>query len=233
MPRSPWRDGVDVIGTYRRDREAAESMIVGVQAAGARATVLALDLAESDPYADFAERVGRVARDEFGRDTIDFLVNNAGIGVFAPFAQTTTDQFDAQVHVNVRGPFFVTQALAHLLPAGGRVLNVSTAVVRGVVPGLSAYAASKGGVEVLTRYLAVELAERGIRVNTVVGGAVDTEFGDGMMQSDVARESALETIALGRVAVPDDITAAIPHILSDGFGWATGATIDVSGGQSL
>jgi NAD(P)-dependent dehydrogenase (short-subunit alcohol dehydrogenase family) len=172
-------------------------------------------------------------RERFGVETFDHLVNNAGIGSYAPYAQTTPEQFDELVQVNLRAPFFLTQALLPLINEGGRVLNVTTALTRGVVPGMSAYAATKGAIEVLTRYQAVELADRSIRVNTLMGGAAATGFGGGMMRSPDVRELAAHTIAQGRIAEIDDITAAVPAILSDAFQWATGSIIDVSGGQSL
>ena len=116
---------------------------------------------------------------------------------------------------------------------GGRILHVTTALTRGVVPGMSAYAATKAAIEVLSRYQAVELADRSIRVNTLMGGAVETDFGGGMMRSPQVQDLAAHTIAQGRIATVDDITAAVPAILSDAFGWATGAIMDMSGGQSL
>ncbi len=113
------------------------------------------------------------------------------------------------------------------------MLNVTTALTRGVVPGMSAYAAVKGAVEVLTRYQAVELADRSIAVNALMGGAVDTDFGGGIMHSPQVQDLAAHTIAWNRIAAVDDIAAAVPAILSDGFRWATGSIVDLSGGQSV
>ncbi|GAA2597923.1 SDR family oxidoreductase [Winogradskya consettensis] len=213
------RAGVAVLGTYRTGSPGPD--------------FVRLDVTELDTFPEFVTAVRETLRDRFGVETFDYLVNNAGIGTYAPYAQTTPEQFDELVAVNLKAPFFLTQALLPLINDGGRVLNVTTALTRGVVPGMSAYAATKGAIEVLTRYQAVELADRGIRVNTLMGGAVATDFGGGMMRSPEVQQLAAHTIAQGRIAETDDITAAVPAILSDAFQWATGSIIDLSGGQSL
>ncbi|WP_250007858.1 SDR family NAD(P)-dependent oxidoreductase [Actinoplanes sp. M2I2] len=216
------KSGVDVVGTYRTSDPA-----------GAGFPMLPLDVTEVATFGAFTESLRETVARHFGADRIDHLVNNAGIGTFAPYAQTTPEQFDELVGVNLKGPFFLTQALLPLIADGGRILNVTTALTRGVVPGMSAYAATKGAIEVLTRYQAVELADRSIRVNTLMGGAVLTDFGGGIMRAPQVQELAARTIAHGRIAEVGDIVAAVPAILSDAFGWATGSVIDLSGGQSL
>ena len=226
------RAGVRVIGTYRHSRDEAAGLAEDLNREGGEIVVLPLDVADTHTYPDFVDQVGQTLR-ESGAPGLDHLINNAGIGTFAMFADTTPDQFDDLFRINLRAPFFLTQALLPLLLDGGRILNVTTAVTRGVVPGLSAYAATKGAVEVLTRYQATELAARGIRVNAIMGGAVDTGFGNGMMRNAHVRQLAADTIAQGRIAGVDDITAAVPAILSDAFQWATGSVIDLSGGQSI
>jgi NAD(P)-dependent dehydrogenase (short-subunit alcohol dehydrogenase family) len=214
MARHLTRAGVTVIGT-RRDAEPSD--------------FLQLDVRRTETYPAFLEALSA----RLGDAKVDYLINNAGIGVYAPFEETTPEQFDDLVDTNLKAPFFLTQSLLPLMNDGGRVLNVTTAVTRGVVPGMSAYAAVKGAVEVLTRYQAVELAGRSIRVNAIMGGAVETGFAGGIMRSDYVKELAAHTIAQGRIAGVDDITAAVPAILSDSFQWATGSIIDLSGGQSL
>lgn len=227
MARHLTRSGVAVLGTYLTSERAA------AEAATPDLVLRRLDVTRTDTFPEFAATVRSTLRERFGAETFDYLVNNAGIGTYAPYAATTPEQFDELVRVNLKAPFFLTQALLPLINEGGRVLNVSTALTRGVVPGMSAYAATKGAIEVLTRYQAVELADRSIRVNTLMGGAVATDFGGGIMRSPGVQELAAHTIAQGRIATTDDITAAVPAVLSDAFQWATGAVIDVSGGQSL
>jgi NAD(P)-dependent dehydrogenase (short-subunit alcohol dehydrogenase family) len=218
---------VAVLGTYLTSERAA------TEATGPNLAFCRLDVTQIDTFPEFVTAVRSTLRERFGVETFDYLVNNAGIGIYAPYAVTTPEQFDELVQINLKAPFFLTQALLPLINEGGRVLNVSTALTRGVVPGMSAYAATKGAIEVLTRYQAVELADRSIRVNTLMGGAVVTDFGGGIMRSPDVQKLAAHTIAQGRIATTDDITAVVPAILSDAFQWATGAIIDVSGGQSL
>jgi len=226
--------GTGVIITYRTDENAANSAVDEITGMGVKGGRLFLDVTDFDEYGNFSGSLRGILQDSFGKSHLDYLVNNAGVGAFSPFENTSAKAFDEMFAVNVKAPFFLTQAVLEMLTSNSRVLNVSTAVVRGVVPGLSAYAASKGAVETLTRYLAVELAGRQIRVNALVGGAIDTEgFLGGMMRSDEVAALTAHQIALGRIGHADDLAAAVPAILSDSFAWATGSLIEVSGGQSL
>jgi NAD(P)-dependent dehydrogenase (short-subunit alcohol dehydrogenase family) len=225
--------GVGVILTYRTGENEAQAAVEEITKMGGKAAKLYLDVTQFDDYGKFVADVRATLSSVFGQSHLDYLVNNAGIGAYSAFADTSVETFDELFSVNVKAPFFLTRALLDTLADHSRVLNVSTAVVRAVVPGLSAYAASKGAVEVLTRYLAVELAERQIRVNTLVGGAIDTGFGHGMMLTEEVQAMARQQIALGRIGHPEDMAAAVPAILSDAFAWATGSIIELSGGQDL
>ena len=228
------RAGIDIIGTYVAAKDAADSLLEDVRAAGSQAAVLPLDVADSSSFPAFAQQLQRTLRDEFGRETIDILINNAGTSLHAPFATTTQEQFDEALDVHLKGPFFLTQALLPVLADGGRILNISTGLVRITMPGSAAYAAAKGAVEVLTRYQAQELGSRGIRVNVVAPGAVATDFSGGMVRDNPqVGQMVREATALGRLAQPDDIGAAIALLLADGFGWANGAKIELTGGQRL
>ncbi len=228
------RAGVDVVGTYVAAKPAADSLVEQVQAAGSKAVVLPLDVADSSSFPTFVEQLQRALREEFGRDTVDFLVNNAGTSLHESFATTSEEQFDEIVDVHLKGPFFLTQALLPVLADGGRIVNISTGLVRITIPGSAAYAAAKGAVEVLTRYQAQELGSRGIRVNVVAPGAVATDFSGGLVRDNPqVGEMVRDSTALGRLAEPDDIGAAIALMLADGFGWATGAKIELTGGQRL
>ena len=225
-------DGVSVIGTYNRSATAAEELTEEVAKNDGKLAFLHLDVSRAELFQEFADRVRRVLND-WGAQQFDYLVNNAGIGYFTPYQETTQEQFDELVNVDLKAPYFLTQRLLPLLKDGGRILNLSTVLTRSVVPTGSAYAAVKGGLEVLTRYQAVELAGRGIRVNTLMGGATDGDFGGGIMRTDYVKEDAVNVIALGRMGTPDDLGAAVPAILSDAFSWANGGCIEISGGQSL
>jgi NAD(P)-dependent dehydrogenase (short-subunit alcohol dehydrogenase family) len=233
MARHLARAGIGVIGTYHSRKDEAEDFVGDAREQGVPAACLQLDLGDSGGFAAFAESV-RTALAGFGATGVHYLVNNAGTGVYAPFAGTDEERFDDVVRVQFKGPFFLTQALLPLIVDGGRILNVSSGLARFTLPGYSAYAAAKGAVEVLTRYQAAELAPRGIRVNVLAPGAVATDFGGGAVRDNAEVNAAVAAaIALGRVGRADDIGAAVPHILSDDFGWANGTRIELSGGQSL
>lgn len=226
--------GVDIVGTYRSRADEAAEVVREVEARGRRAVMLPLDTGRSDTFAAFAAALAGVLRETFGRPTFDFLVNNAGHGVHAAMTETTEAQFDELIAVHLKGPFFLTQRLLPLMADGGRILNVSTGLARFTLPGHAAYAAAKGGVEVLTRYLARELGERGITANVIAPGAIETDFGGGAVRDvpDLNRHVAAAT-ALGRVGLPDDVGAAAAALLSDGMAWMNGVRVEVSGGQSL
>ena len=228
------RAGVDVVGTYVAAKDAADSLVEQVSDAGSSAVMLPLDVADTGSFPAFVEQLRRALRDEFGRDTIDALVNNAGTSLHAPFADTTEQQFDDIMAVHVKAPFFLTQALLPVLADGSRIVNISSGLVRITAPGSAAYAAAKGAVEVLTRYQAQELGSRGIRANVVAPGAVATDFSGGMVRDNPeVGEMVRSATALGRLAEADDIGAAIALLLADGFGWASGAKIELTGGQRL
>lgn len=225
--------GVGVIGTYLSRQDEADRLMAELAPAGVPVAALQLDVGDSAGFAQFASAV-RTTLAGFGAERVDYLVHNAGSGAYAPFSETSEEQFDDMVRVHLKAPFFLTQALLPVLSDGGRILNVSSGLARFTGPGYAAYAAAKGAVEVLTRYQAQELAARQIRVNVLVPGAIATDFGGGLVRDDEHVNAAVAgAIALGRVGTPDDIGAAVPAILSDGLGWATGTRIELSGGQSL
>lgn len=225
--------GVDVVVTYRANRAEAEDVVAAVAARGRTAVALRLDAGDVGSFAGFAEQLGSELKSRWDRPTFDFLVNNAGTDLTAPFAETTEKDFDDLVNVHLKGVFFLTQTLLPLLADGGAVVNVSSGLTRFAVPGHAAYGAVKGAVEILTRYQAKELGARGIRVNTIAPGATATDFGGGMMHDEQVRAYLTSQVALGRVGEPDDIGAALAALLSDANRWVTGQRIEISGGQSL
>ncbi len=171
---------------------------------------------------------------EWNAGTIDVLVNNAGVGLFAPLGAITAEDFDTTFAVNVRGPLFVIQAFLPHLSEGASIVNVSSSLSRHVSPATSVYAASKKALEALTRSLAVELGPRGIRVNSIAPGPTATDFNGGAMRdSKDMRASLSGQTALGRVGDPADIADAISALVSHEFRWATGERIEVSGGVLL
>jgi NAD(P)-dependent dehydrogenase (short-subunit alcohol dehydrogenase family) len=228
------RKGVDVILTYRQRREEAESAVAEIAGVGGRAVALQLDVADSHSFAAFASEVKKTLATHWQRETFDYLVNNAGIGLHASIVDTTEAQFDELVNIHLKGPFFLTQSLLPLIADGGRIVNLSSGLARFVLPGNAVYGALKGAIDVLTRYQAKELGPRGIAVNAVAPGAIETDFGGGTVRDNPQVNALIAgQTALGRVGVPDDIGGVIASLLSDDNRWINGQRIEVAGGIYL
>lgn len=226
--------GIDVIGTYNSKADEAHALVAEIESLGGRAAMLQLDVGRSEGFADFATQVAEVLSSHFDREHFDFLINNAGIGLNASFVDTTVAQFDLLMNIHLKGPFFLTQNLLPLMADGGRILNVSSGLTRFSLPGYGAYAAMKGAMEVLTRYQAKELGARGISVNTLAPGAIETDFGGGTVRDNSEVNSYVAgNTALGRVGLPDDIGAAIALLLAPGSQWINGQRVEASGGMFL
>jgi NAD(P)-dependent dehydrogenase (short-subunit alcohol dehydrogenase family) len=226
--------GGDVIITYRGEAQAAQSVVAEIEALGRKALAFQLDVGDMATFAQFATQLRAALQEHWQRDTIDHLVNNAGHGDYALLGETKEAQFDRLVDVHFKGVYFLTQTLLPLIADGGRIVNLSSGLTRVAFPGYAAYAAVKGAVEVLTRYFAKELGARGIAVNTVAPGAIETDFGGGAVRDnpDVNRLFAGMT-ALGRVGVPDDIGPMVASLLAPENRWVTAQRIEVSGGQGI
>ena len=226
------RAGTDVILTYRSQAAEAQAVVAEIEALGRRALALPLDVADSRSFAAFAQQVQAALATHWQRERFDFLVNNAGIGIHASFMETTEAQFDELVNIHLKGTFFLSQQLLPLMNDGGRILNVSSGLARFALPGYAAYAAMKGGVEVLTRYLAKELGARGIAVNVVAPGAIETDFGGGAVRDNAQLNAFVASqTALGRVGRPDDIGPLVAALLQPGTGWVNAQRIEASGGM--
>jgi NAD(P)-dependent dehydrogenase (short-subunit alcohol dehydrogenase family) len=227
------RRGVYSIFTYHSNRPEAEKVVGLVAEAGCKAIALQLDTGNVRTFDALVQRV-RTSLTELNADRFDYLVNNAGISLHRAFDQTTEEELDQLYNVHFKGVFFLTQKLLPLINDGGRIANVSSGLTRVTVPGIGAYAAMKGAIEVLTRYLAKELGPRGIAVNTVAPGAIATDFSGGMVRDnpEVNRRVA-EMTALGRAGEPDDVGPMIAALLSDDNRWVNGQRIEVSGGMAL
>jgi len=226
--------GVDVILTYRGKAEEAKQVVAEIDALGRRAVALQLDVAESHGFDAFATKVKQSLAEVWQRERFDYLVNNAGIGLDASFAETTEEQFDSMMNIHLKGPFFLTQKLLPLIADGGRIVNISSGLARFALPGKAAYATMKGGIEVLTRYLAKELGARGIAVNTIAPGAIATDFGGGVVRDNPQMNAGIASqTALGRVGLPDDIGGAISMLLQSDNRWVNAQRIEVSGGMFI
>lgn len=231
MAQNLARQHTDVIVTYHSRQNEADKLVDELKGLGRKAVALQLDVGKPERFKAFADSVRQTLKDTWGRADFDFLVNNAGTGVYAPIADTTPDQFDQMMTIHLKAPFFLTQALLPFIKDGGRVVNVSSGLARFSYPGYAAYAMMKGGVEVFTRYLATELGPRGIAVNTIAPGAIETDFGGGAVRDNKALNDMIAAqTPLGRVGLPDDIGGAVAMLLSDGSGWINAQRIEVSGG---
>jgi NAD(P)-dependent dehydrogenase (short-subunit alcohol dehydrogenase family) len=227
------RRGVDSIFTYHSNETEARNVVAEVEALGRRAVALRLDTGDVSLFPAFASDV-RATLAKWGAERFDYLVNNAGTALHKAFAETTEAELDAIYNIHFKGVFFLTQTLLPLLNDGCRIVNVSSGLTRFSYPGSSAYAAMKGAVEVLTRYLARELGSRGIAVNTVAPGAIATDFSGGLVRDNPeVNRHVKEATALGRVGEPDDIGPMIAALLSADNRWVNGQRIEVSGGMNL
>jgi NAD(P)-dependent dehydrogenase (short-subunit alcohol dehydrogenase family) len=228
------RRGGDIVLTYHSRGEEAQAVVKEIQAMGRKAVALQLDTGHVAGFAQFADNLRTALRETWQRETFDHLVNNAGHGEYALIIDTTEEQFDRLVNVHFKGVFFLTQKLLPLIADGGRIVNLSSGLTRVSAPGWSAYSAAKGAVEVLTVYMAKELGARGITVNAVAPGAIETDFfGGAVRDTPDFNKFFADMTALGRVGVPDDVGPMIASLLSPDNGWVTAQRIEVSGGQGI
>lgn len=234
MALSAARKGIDSVITYHSNAGAAAEVVEEIKALGANAVALQLDTGDSASFTGFANSLSESLAGNWQRERFDFLVNNAGIGCYASISETEEKQFDELMRVHLKGPFFLTQTLLPMIENGGRIINISSGLARFSLAGYAAYAMMKGGTEVLTRYLAVELGPRRIRVNTVAPGAIETDFGGGTVRDnkDLNNLIASQT-PLGRVGLPEDIGGVVAMLLQDEAGWINGQRIEAAGGIHL
>ena len=234
MALSLAKKGINVILTYHSNQTEAANTVAEVESLGQQAVALPLDTADVPGFDAFYAQVATTLQATFATDRFDFLINNAGTGLYAPFAETTETQFDQMVAIHLKGVYFMSQKALPLLRDGGRIINISSGLARFSYVGSSAYATMKGGVEVFSRYLAKELGGRGIAVNVVAPGAIETDFGGGMVRDNKPLNDriAAET-ALGRVGLPDDVGGVVAFLCSDEGRWVNGQRIEVAGGIHL
>lgn len=228
--------GSGVILTYKTHRKCARDTVARIGLAGGTAVALPLDVGRSGTFPAFRQVVEQALAETWSARNFTGLVNNAGFGQMAPFEDTAEELLDRFYRVILKGPYFLTQALLPLLADGGAIVNTSSnsALPSGLEPGYSAYGSMKGGLIVLTRYLAKELSARGIRVNSVAPGPTRTRIADNAFEKhpEVIPPIAART-ALGRVGEADDLGTVIAFLLSDEARWITAQDIEASGGFNL
>jgi 3-oxoacyl-[acyl-carrier protein] reductase len=228
------RAGAHVVVHYGRSAQEAESLVAEIQTKGGHADAISADLGTPDGASLLATQVRSIVGDR-----LDVLVLNAGVSKAARIADYTVEDFDNLFATNVRGPFFLVQQLLPVLGEGSNIVAISSAVVRTVVgkpglenPSILAYASTKGALETLVRNWAAILGPRGIRVNAVAPGVIDTDMSN-FTKTGAGREAALGMQALKRIGKPEDVADVVAFIASDGARWITGASIPVDGGSKL
>ncbi|NVZ42366.1 SDR family oxidoreductase [Pseudomonas sp. 21615526] len=225
------RQGMGVILTYNNHPEAAQAVVQRIVSSGGKAVALPLDVADISSFQGFGEAVKQALSATWGVSGLNGLVNNAGYGLFNPLESVTEAQFDGLLNVHLKGPFFLTQALLPLLQVHACIVNLTSATTRVATAGVAPYAAFKGALDVLTRYMAKEFGERQIRANAVSPGAIRTELGGGLNDEFEALLAA--QTALGRVGEPEDVARVIAMLLSDEGRWINAQTIEVAGGYII
>ena len=234
MALSLAKKGTDILFTYHSNKAAADEVIKEINTLGQKALALQLDTAKVASFANFIAEATTHLKEETGNSNFDFLINNAGTALYAPFMQTTEEQFDEMVNIHHKGVFFLTQKALPFMNDGGSIINISSGLARFSLPGSSTYASMKGAVEVLTRYLAKELGDRKITANVVAPGAIETDFGNGHVRDDAkTNEMVASMTALGRAGLPEDIGGVVAFLCSPEARWVNGQRIEVSGGMML
>ncbi len=223
--------GMDVIITYKENREQALHTVKEIENLGQKAAALFLDMSDFKSLKSFVLQVLETTRNKWSRSSFDVLVNNAGMGATVPFIDVTEEMFNEFMDVHFKGVYFLSQYCIPYLTEGGSIINISSGTTRFSNPGYSVYASMKGAVEVFTRYLAKELASKNIRANVVAPGPIETDFNNAAIKSNPQLKEMLGSITpLGRVGLPEDIGGVVAFLCVDEARWINGQRIEVSGG---
>ena len=228
------KKGFDVILTYQSKKEFAQEVVNEIQALGQKAKAIQLDVADATTFDAFVANLATTLKNDFDAQTLAAVINNAGVGIHVAFAETSIAQFDSMVNIHLKGPFFVTQKVLPLLQDGASIVNISSGLARFSYDGYAAYAVMKAAIESLSRYQALELGARKIRVNTVAPGAIATDFGGGAVRDNLDLNNRIaSSTALGRVGQPDDIGSVVAFLCSDESKWINAQRIEVAGGVHI
>ncbi|HYC87032.1 MAG TPA: SDR family oxidoreductase [Chryseosolibacter sp.] len=225
---------VDIILTYHSNLAEAQQVVDMIRKRGRKAAALRLDAGNTAGLDGFVATVLDTLEAQWKAAKVDFLINNAGIGATIPMTKMTEDVFDQFVNVHFKGAYFLTQKLLPNMNDGGSVVFVSSGTTRFTVPGYSVYAAAKGALEVLTKYVAREFGSRGIRANIVAPGPVETDFNSAAIRNNPQMKTTLASLSpLGRVGYAEDIGPVVAFLCSDEARWINGQRIEVSGGINV
>lgn len=224
----------NIIFTYNNSNSSALEVIKEIESFGQKAFTIKLNTLEINSLDDFVEEFKNCLKLNFNTNSFDLLINNAGIGINNSFENTTEKEFDDLMNIHIKAPFFLTQKLLPYIKDNGNILNISTGLTRFSLDGFCAYATMKGAVEVMTKYQALELGKRGISVNVIAPGAIETDFGNGVVRDNENLNKLIASkIALGRVGVANDIGEAVANLVSTECKWINGQRIEISGGMCL
>jgi NAD(P)-dependent dehydrogenase (short-subunit alcohol dehydrogenase family) len=226
--------GFDVIITYQSRKEAADEVVKEIESIGRKSSALQFDAADFKSLDSFLKNFSDELQRKWNTSRFDFLVNNAGMGATIPFEQVTENDFDRFMNAHFKTVYFLTQRASKMMNDGGRVVNISTGTTRFCVPGYSVYASMKGAVEVLTRYLAKDLGAKGISVNVVAPGPIETDFNNAALRDNPERRKAIAAnTALGRTGQAEDIGGIVAFLCTEDGRWITGQRIEATGGINL
>lgn len=228
------QQGCDVIITYHSKIKEAEAVVAEIESFGQKAMTLPFDAGDIPALNGFIEKLSQILTTTWGTTHFDYLINNAGFGATIPFANVTEADFDRFMNAHFKGVFFLTQKLLPQLNDHGRIVNISSNSTRSSVPGYVVYASMKGAIETFTKYLAKEVGPRGITVNVVAPGPVETNFNNAVLHNNPQRKEMMASLtALGRVGQAEDIGGIIAFLCSADSYWITGQRIEASGGMNL
>jgi NAD(P)-dependent dehydrogenase (short-subunit alcohol dehydrogenase family) len=226
--------GNDVIITYQSKKDAAEAVVNEIEKLGQKGAAIFLDTSDFNSLDNFIDQFKAVLNSHWQTTHFDFLINNAGMGATIPFEKATANDFDLFMNVHFKSVYFLIQKSLVLLNNNGRIVNISSGSTRSFVFGYSIYASMKGGIETLTKYLAKELGPRGITVNVLAPGPIETDFNNAAIRNNPERKALMGTMAaLGRVGQANDIGGIVSFLCSEDAGWITGQRIEASGGLTL
>jgi NAD(P)-dependent dehydrogenase (short-subunit alcohol dehydrogenase family) len=228
------KKGNNVIFTYHSNKVEADKLVLEVLSLGQKAIAYQLDTSNVNNFDIFIQKVTQHLQEHEGSPNFDFLINNAGTGIYGSVSETTEEAFDTMMNIHFKGVYFLTQKLLPFLNDGGRIVNVSSGLTRVTFPNVSAYASMKGAIETYTKCLAKELGSRQITANVIAPGAIATDFGGGSNKSDENKRNTIASMtALGRVGNPEDIGGVVAFLCSSEAGWMNGQRIELSGGMMV
>ncbi|TXF78890.1 SDR family NAD(P)-dependent oxidoreductase [Chryseobacterium sp.] len=228
------KKGLDIIFTYNSKADEAEEVAQEIVKLGQKSAFLQLSVDHQDGFEEFFGNLQKVLNEKFEGRKIDFLINNAGIGLPTVLGETEEKTFDTLMNIHLKSPYFLTQKMLTYMNDGGGIVNIGTGLTRFSMVGYSVYAGLKAAITTITKYWALELGKRQIRVNTVAPGAIETDFGGGAVRdNEQINRHISESTALGRVGLPEDIGSVVAFLCTDDSKWINGQRIEVSGGVNL